>query len=231
MYWIRPALVLAVFLSACTVTDINVPAIGNSGQQLPGKMVWHELLSDTPGETQAFYNGLFGWDFRPLPDERLNYTVIYNQGFVSALGGGIVDQPSDDPRTAVVDDPTADVVGNFPLIFAAKSAALQVDGGSPGIVDPGDYLRYTIQVYNNGAVPATMVRLVDTAPNDTTYVADTLTLNGLPVGQPDNGVFPLEAGIWISSAARPTRVVSRSTSVDSSSSCWRMASNSARASA
>ncbi|MCP4036583.1 MAG: DUF11 domain-containing protein, partial [bacterium] len=34
---------------------------------------------------------------------------------------------------------------------------------------------------------------------DTTYVADTLTLNGLPVGQPDGGVSPLVAGIAISS--------------------------------
>jgi len=127
-------------------------------------------------------------------------TVISNQGYVSALAAGVVDQPSDDPRTEVVDDPTQNIVGNFPLIFAEKAAALQVDGGSPGIVDPGDYLRYTIRVYNNGPVPATMVRLVDVAPNDTTYVADTMTLNGLPVGQPDGGVFPLEAGVWISSS-------------------------------
>ncbi len=126
-------------------------------------------------------------------------TVISNQGFVSALTGGIADQPSDDPRTAVVDDPTRDVVGNFPLLYAEKSAALQVDGDSIGIVDPGDYLRYTIRVYNNGTVPATMVRLVDVVPNDTTYVADSLTLNGVSLGT-DNGIFPLEAGIWISSS-------------------------------
>jgi uncharacterized repeat protein (TIGR01451 family) len=128
-----------------------------------------------------------------------NGTVISNQGYVSAVASGVADQPSDDPRTEIVDDPTRDVVGNYPLLYAEKAAALQVDAGSPGIVDPGDYLRYTIRVYNNGNVPATVVRLVDVVPNDTTYVADTLTLNGLPVGQPDNGVFPLEAGVWISS--------------------------------
>jgi uncharacterized repeat protein (TIGR01451 family)/fimbrial isopeptide formation D2 family protein len=126
-------------------------------------------------------------------------TIISNQGYASAPQGGVADTPSDDPRTPVVDDPTQDVVGNLPLIFAAKSAALQVDGGAPGIVDPGDYLRYTITVYNNGPVPATMVRLSDVAPTDTTYAEDTLTLNGLAVGQPDGGIFPLEAGVWISS--------------------------------
>ena len=127
-------------------------------------------------------------------------TVISNQGFVNSVTGLVTDQPSDDPRTPEINDPTRNVVGNFPVIYAEKSAALQVDNGSPGIVDPGDYLRYTIRVHNNGAVAATMVRLTDVAPNDTTYVADTMTLNGLPVGQPDNGVFPMAAGVWISSS-------------------------------
>jgi uncharacterized repeat protein (TIGR01451 family) len=104
----------------------------------------------------------------------------------------------------VPDDPTRDVVGNFPLLFAPKTAALQIDNfGTPGIVDPGDTLRYTIQVYNNGAVPATIARLADVVPNDVTYVPDTTTLNGAPIGQPDNGVFPLIDRIDISSADLP----------------------------
>ena len=127
-------------------------------------------------------------------------TILSNQAFLSAVDYGIADVPSDDPRTAVPDDPTMDVVGNVPLLFAPKSAALQVDLGSPGIVDPGDTLRYTITVYNNGAIPATYAQLADQVPTDTTYVADSLTLNGEPVGQPDGGVFPLEAGLPISSA-------------------------------
>ncbi|MGD8829288.1 MAG: SdrD B-like domain-containing protein [Pseudomonadales bacterium] len=127
-------------------------------------------------------------------------TVISNQAFVSALTSSLIDQPSDDPRTAAVDDPTQDVVGNFPLIFPVKTAALLQDYDSPGIVDPGDVLRYTIIVQNNGPVPASMARIADVVPTDTTYVADTLTLNGEPVGQPDGGVFPLEAGVWLSSS-------------------------------
>jgi uncharacterized repeat protein (TIGR01451 family) len=126
--------------------------------------------------------------------------IISNQAFVSAVDQGIADIPSDDPRTPVVDDPTQDVVGNFPLLFAPKTAALQVDMGTPGIVDPGDVLRYTITIYNNGSVPATAVELIDMVPNDVTYVPDSVTLNSLPVGQPDGGVFPLIAGIPVSSA-------------------------------
>jgi len=131
-------------------------------------------------------------------------TVISNQAFVSAVDYGLAGLPSDDPRTAVVDDPTRDVVGNFPLLFAAKSAALLVDAGSPGIVDPGDVLRYTISVYNNGNIPATMAELFDDVPADTTYIANTTTLNGEAVVQPDDGgVFPLASRIPVSSADLP----------------------------
>ncbi len=127
-------------------------------------------------------------------------TVISNQAFLDAVDYGIADKPSDDPRTPVPDDPTMDIVGNFPLLFATKTAALEVDAGSPDIVDPGDVLRYTIAIYNTGAVPATAVELFDSVPANTTYVADTMTLNGLPVGQPDNGAFPLSSRIAVSSA-------------------------------
>lgn len=129
-------------------------------------------------------------------------TIISNQAFVSALDFGIVDYPSDDPRTPIVNDPTRDVVGNVPLLFASKQAELLIDNGSPGIVDPGDTLRYTITIYNNGAIPATNVVLADNVPPNTTYVADTTTLNGLQYGQPDNGSSPLAAGIYVSSTDR-----------------------------
>lgn len=129
-------------------------------------------------------------------------TIISNQAFVSALDFGIVDYPSDDPRTPIVNDPTRDVVGNVPLLFATKQAELLIDNGSPGIVDPGDTLRYTITMYNNGAIPATNVVLADNVPPNTTYVADSTTLNSLPYGQPDNGSSPLAAGIYVSSTDR-----------------------------
>jgi len=127
-------------------------------------------------------------------------TVISNQAFLSALAGGVSDQPSDDPRTPLADDPTRDVVGSAPLLFAPKSVVIGVDGGTPGQVDPGDVLHYTITVSNSGSVAATGVMLADTVPASTTYVADSVTLNGLPVGQPDAGVSPLLAGIPISSS-------------------------------
>ena len=130
-------------------------------------------------------------------------TIISNQAFVSAVDHGIADQPSDDPGTELVDDPTLDVVGNFPLLFAEKSAVLQIDNGSPNIVDPDDTLRYTITIYNNGNIPATIVELFDDVPANSSYVADSTTLNGAAIGRPDGGVFPLAARIDVSSADLP----------------------------
>ena len=130
----------------------------------------------------------------------VNGTVISNQGFVTAADSGIIDYPSDDPNTPIANDPTRNIVGNLPLLYAEKRVTLSVDLGSPGIVDPGDVLRYTITVQNSAATPATGVVLRDSVPTNTTYVANTTLLNGLPVRQPDGGVSPLASGIDISSS-------------------------------
>lgn len=129
-------------------------------------------------------------------------TVISNQGFVSAILGGVVDQPSDDPNTVVPNDPTQDVVGAEPLLFAPKAAALLVDNATVGVVDPGDTLRYTITVYNNGAAVATQAMLMDVVPTNTTYVAGSTTLNGLAVADGAGNTSPLIAGLPISSSDR-----------------------------
>jgi uncharacterized repeat protein (TIGR01451 family) len=133
-------------------------------------------------------------------------TIISNQGFVSATG--IVDQPSDDPRTPVPNDPTRDIVGARPPLYAEKHAVLFTDLGSPGIVDPGDVLRYTITIKNSATIPVTGVVLKDPVPANTTYVANSTLLNGQPVGQPDGGAAPLAAGINVGTiAAGATAVV------------------------
>ena len=102
-----------------------------------------------------------------------------------------------------MDHEDAHTVVVVPRLYADKAAALQVDGMSPGIVDAGDVLRYTIRIYNNGSLPFTAAALRDAVPANTTYVADTLTLNGQPVGRPDGGVSPLVAGVDVSSPDLP----------------------------
>ena len=185
-----------------TLNGIAVPDANGGASPLINGILINAPQDVTPGVMNAGIADNIAtivFDVVVYPDAP-DGTIISNQAFVSAPDNGIADQPSDDPRTPLADDPTRDVVGNFPLLFAPKSAALQVDLGSPGIVDPGDTLRYTITIYNNGTVPATAVELTDTVPADTTYVANSVTLNGEAVGQPDGGVFPLINGIPVSSA-------------------------------
>jgi uncharacterized repeat protein (TIGR01451 family)/fimbrial isopeptide formation D2 family protein len=98
--------------------------------------------------------------------------------------------------------PVTATIGNLPLLYAHKTARIYEDFSSPGIVDPGDVLRYTIVLSNTGAVPATGVVLTDAVPDNTTYVADSLRLNGASVG-PDGGVFPLIAGLSVQSSDNP----------------------------
>ncbi|MEM9173913.1 MAG: OmpA family protein [Myxococcota bacterium] len=137
-----------------------------------------------------------------VDDGVIDGTVIANQAFVSAPGGGVIDQPSDDPGTDVPDDPTRDVVGGAPLLFAPKSVVLLVDGGVIGQVDPGDRLRYTITVYNDGSVPATNAVLSDAVPTYTDYVPGSTLLNGDAVPDPPGADGPLAAigGLPISSS-------------------------------
>jgi uncharacterized repeat protein (TIGR01451 family) len=185
-----------------TLNGAAVPDGANSQSPLIDGILINAPADTTPGVLNARVpDGVatLVFDVVVYPDVP-DGTVISNQAFVSATDQGIADQPSDDPRTPVADDPTRDVVGNFPLLFAPKSAALQVDNGTPGIVDPGDVIRYTITIYNNGTVPATAVTLSDVVPANVTYVADSTTLNGLAIGQPDGGTFPLIDGIDVSSA-------------------------------
>jgi len=98
--------------------------------------------------------------------------------------------------------PATATIGNLPVLYTHKTAQIFQDFGSPGIVDPGDVLRYTFVLSNTGAVPATGVVLSDPVPDNTTYVADSLRLNGAPVG-PDGGVLPLIAGLSVQSADNP----------------------------
>jgi len=133
----------------------------------------------------------------------VNGTIISNQGFLNGDGAGsgvFPQQPSDDPATALVDDPTIDVVGSVPVVDAVKTVAIENDVNGNGLVDPGDTLRYTIVTTNIGALPATNAVLTDDVPANTTYVANSTTLNTLAVPDAGVGISPLIAGIDISSS-------------------------------
>ncbi|MEJ2473471.1 MAG: hypothetical protein P8Y74_06245, partial [Desulfobacterales bacterium] len=155
----------------------------------------------TPGST---HTAVVTFDVVVDPNA-MNGLVIENQGFLSGSGAGSglhPEQPSDDPATPVPDDPTRNVVGNLPLLYGHKTVQIHQDFGSPGIVDPGDILRYTIDISNTGAIPATGVTLTDAVPPNTVYNTDSLRLNGASPS-PDGGVFPLASGLVVQSSDNP----------------------------
>ena len=173
--------------AACELTLTTLTAasvIGVGGQRL---IVTYRTQLDSPFQYGGALTNVAGateWYNGPSSNPtRLVYTRTLTNGTVGT-----------------VDHEDAHTVAIVPRLYAEKSAALQVDAMSPGIVDPGDVLRYTITIYNNGSVPVTQAVLRDQVPTNTTYVADSMTLNALPVGRPDGGVSPLVAGVDVSSS-------------------------------
>ena len=163
-------------LSAAAVIGVGERLVIAYRAQLDSDFQYGTVLTNVAGATE-WYNA------QATNPGRTAYTRTITNGTV-----GVVDH--EDAHTVTI----------VPLLYAEKAAALQVDTSSPGIVDAGDVLRYTIAIYNNGALPVTQALLRDAVPANTTYVADSMTLNGLPVAVPDGGVSPLVAGIDVTSS-------------------------------
>ncbi|WP_041522029.1 VOC family protein [Gilvimarinus agarilyticus] len=85
----------ALTLTGCAQMQVDLPAVGeSSSQRLPGKVIWHDLISAKPAASQAFYEQLFGWEFEAISIptgmfSHASYHVISHEGRVI---GGMVDQ-------------------------------------------------------------------------------------------------------------------------------------------
>ncbi len=189
----------STMMNGSPVPDVNGTSALTAGLllQAPGASAPGVVPADAGGAAQNTVT----LQFDVIVDAGLtDGSVVSNQAFIDAVAAGMDNIPSDDPRTPVADDPTRDVVGNVPLLFARKSVVLQVDNDTPGTIDPGDTLRYTIDVYNTGNAPATNATLRDDVPNDTSYVAGSTLLNGLAVADAPGGALPLQSGLPVSSS-------------------------------
>ena len=85
----------AMLLAACATTNIDLPSVTDTptGERLPGKIIWRDLLSHDPQGSQKFYKELFGWEFESAGSAAgLNsdpvYTLIRHHG---NLIGGMID--------------------------------------------------------------------------------------------------------------------------------------------
>jgi len=77
-------------------TAINLPSVTDepTNAHLSGKIIWHELITDKPAETEKFYSELFGWEFESIgwsfgSAAGANYKMIRHNG---RLIGGMIDQ-------------------------------------------------------------------------------------------------------------------------------------------
>jgi predicted enzyme related to lactoylglutathione lyase len=85
----------ALFAAGCAALDVSLPSITESptGERLPGKIIWRDLLTNDPAASQRFYGELFGWEFESVgtaSNLRSNsaYTLIRHNG---KLIGGMID--------------------------------------------------------------------------------------------------------------------------------------------
>ena len=83
-----------LFVASCASLNVNLPSVTESptGERLPGKIIWRDLLTNDPAASQRFYGELFGWEFESV-GEASNlrsdsaYTLIRHNG---RLIGGMV---------------------------------------------------------------------------------------------------------------------------------------------
>lgn len=75
--------------AACATMNINLPSVTETptGERLPGKIIWRDLLTNDPAASQRFYGELFGWTFENL-DDNSAYTLIRHNGHMI---GGMID--------------------------------------------------------------------------------------------------------------------------------------------
>ena len=85
------ALLGAASITGCSRSTTLPPLVDEQGApQIPGKFVWHNLVTGDGEAARQFYGGLFGWEFDVKQDGR--YSVITYQG---RNLGGILDASKD----------------------------------------------------------------------------------------------------------------------------------------
>ncbi|MHC5136475.1 MAG: VOC family protein, partial [Planctomycetota bacterium] len=84
-----------LFVAACASMNINLPSVTDAptGERLPGKIIWRDLLTNDPAASQRFYGELFGWEFESVGTasnlkSNSSYTLIRHNG---KLIGGMID--------------------------------------------------------------------------------------------------------------------------------------------
>ncbi|HQR30740.1 MAG TPA: VOC family protein, partial [Anaeromyxobacteraceae bacterium] len=108
---------------------VDLPRIVDppTGQWLPGKVIWFDLLSHDPAAARPFYEGVLGWSF----EDRNGYLVASDGGVPVA---GILRMPAPAPGAAVPQSRWMPLI-SVPDVAVAAAAARK--GGGRILEGPG----------------------------------------------------------------------------------------------
>jgi hypothetical protein len=88
-HWRRvPVALLAAASLGCATASQPAITPTPTNTELPGKFVWHDLVTPDPDGARKFYGAMFGWEFKDAGDKAKHYTVVSLSGRPI---GGILD--------------------------------------------------------------------------------------------------------------------------------------------
>jgi predicted enzyme related to lactoylglutathione lyase len=127
-------------LANCASLNIDLPSVTETpgGERLPGKIIWHDLLTNDLAASQAFYGELFGWEFDNIGiaaglKSESAYSLIRHKG---RLIGGMIDTLAVNGRVDISQWVISMSVSDIDAAVAAVTAA-----GGDVITPPTDLQR------------------------------------------------------------------------------------------
>ncbi|MBW1832548.1 MAG: VOC family protein [Deltaproteobacteria bacterium] len=88
---IAAAVLCAASITGCNRSTTLPPLVDEQGgPQIPGKFVWHNLVTNDGAAAREFYGGLFGWEFDVKDDGRYSVITFHGRNL-----GGILDASKD----------------------------------------------------------------------------------------------------------------------------------------
>jgi predicted enzyme related to lactoylglutathione lyase len=78
------SLTVSLVVSGCSGLRLSPVTAEPTNTWIPGKFIWHDLITHDVDAVKSFYGDVFGWTFEPLPGTD-RYTVIRHNG--EMIGG------------------------------------------------------------------------------------------------------------------------------------------------
>lgn len=124
---LRAAAFGAALVALASCADLSgsgaTPKPAPTGQALPGKFVWRNLVTEDPEAVKPFYAALFGWQFAETTSMGAPYTFVKSGGEVI---GGISRN-----RRVVPDQPVSQWIAFLSVASVDRAVeAIRRDGGS-----------------------------------------------------------------------------------------------------